>query len=120
MDKSKSQSSPPRMVALSSGNAHLLIVRAWHAGLAHVTDHCRRRMRERAFDMADVESVIREGGISGMPEYCEVLGNWKYNVSASIEDSSLRMRTLRIIVGIDASYDHAHPIIALITGYWED
>jgi hypothetical protein len=51
-----------------------------YAGLVHLTDHCRRRTRERGFDMADVESVVGEGTVIGRAQYCEVLGNWKYNL----------------------------------------
>ena len=62
-----------------------------------LTDHARKRMRERQFTVDDVWRVLMFGSVSPNPEWDEQFQNWKYRVS-----------------GVD--YDNAPPalIVALI------
>jgi len=98
---------------LSPENAIAVIQTAWAKGRFHLGTHFKKRCSERGIDMLDVENLIRNGAIRGVPEYCPDYKNWKYQVAGFIDE-----RHLEVVVALDPTEDYTDvPLAILMTAY---
>lgn len=98
---------------LSPQNAMGVIRTAWANGRFHLGTHFRKRSAERDIDMLDVENLIRNGAIRGVPEYCPDYKNWKYQVTGFIDE-----RHLEVVIALDPTEDYTNtPLAILVTAY---
>jgi hypothetical protein len=107
---------------VTPANGLLLIKTAFLAGRKQISEHFKRRARERDFDTMDVHNVIKTGKLRGRPDFCPEFGpfgNWKYRIVAELEDMKLEIKQLEIVVALDPAEDYEKsPVIILVTGYW--
>lgn len=81
-------------------------------GRFHPGQHFRNRMKEREFDVFDVEYVIRNGICIGEGEYCEQFRNFKYTFRGTIEGTGFDA-----VFALSADHDFIDaPLMVLITG----
>jgi hypothetical protein len=107
---------PPRVkneAPLSPENAKSVIQTAWSIGRVHSGTHFKKRCRERKIDMLDVENVVRNGAVRGVPEYCPDYKNWKYRVAGFVDE-----RQIEVVVALDPHEDYTDsPLAVLLTAY---
>lgn len=108
---------PPRVRghqgALSPPNALSVIQESWRSGRVHVGTHFKKRCLERDIDMLDIENIIRDGVVRGVPEHCAINKNWKYKVFGSFDE-----RDLEVIVALEPTEDYTKtPLVILVTTY---
>lgn len=75
------------------------------------------RVRERKFDIFDVEHVIRRGFPVGRAVFCKGEGrnNYKYRFRGIVDGLGLR-----VVFAIDATQDYFKaPLVILITAAWD-
>lgn len=98
---------------LSPQNAINVIRAAWANGRFHLGAHFKKRSAERDIDMLDVENLIRNGAIRGVPEYCPEYKNWKYQVTGFVDE-----RRLEVVIALDPTEDYTDtPLAILVTAY---
>lgn len=103
---------------LSPETARVVALSAWRLpGRLRLTDHFNMRVRQRNFDIFDVEYVIRRGTPVGNAVFCRGKGrnNYKYRFWGKIDGLGLR-----VVFAIDATQDyHSAPLVILITAAWD-
>ena len=98
---------------LSPQNAIAVIRHAWGQGRFHLGTHFKKRCNERAIDMLDVENLIRDGVVRGVPTYCPDYKNWKYQVAGFVDE-----RHLEVVISLDPAEDYTDmPLAILVTAY---
>jgi hypothetical protein len=113
------QASAKPEAPVTPANGLQIIKTGFLAGRKQISEHFKRRGRERGFDAMDAHIVVRTGKLRGAPTYCPVFGNWKYRVVADLEDDKLEIKQLEIVVALDPGEDYEKsPLIILLTGYW--
>ena len=83
---------PPRLSPTEAKRKiHLIFVE----GIVDISNHCRRRMRERGVDDLDVAHVLREGRIIREAEWDSEHEDWKYRIEGvDIEGDELTAITV--------------------------
>lgn len=85
-------------------------------GRLRTVPHCKQRMRERNFDVFDVNYVIRNGRCIEEGAYCEQYNDFKYKFNGDIDGLGLD-----VAFALCAEHDLlVCPILILITGCWKN
>jgi len=99
--------------SLSPQNAITVIRSAWNEGRVYLGSHFKNRCSERGVDTLDVENLIRNGAVRGIPEHCPINKNWKYRVTGLVDE-----RHLEVVIALDPTVDYTDvPLAILITVY---
>jgi hypothetical protein len=102
---------------LTPETARSIALSAWHApGRLRISDHCKKRMRERGFDILDFEVVVKHGRPVGPAIKCGAPHhNYKYCFSTLVDGERLEAS-----FAVDPSQDYQQaPLVVLITGVWK-
>jgi hypothetical protein len=99
---------------LSPESARVVALSAWRIGRLRISGHFTKRVKERKFDILDVEQVIRHGTPKGGAVFCKRYNNYKYVFHAAVDGIGLRA-----VFAIDATQDYTtSPLVILITAAW--
>jgi len=96
--------------------ARSIALNGWRTGRLRITEHCRRRMKERGFDVLDIEHVIKRGRPDGPAVKCGAPHeNFKYCFTCSVDGARLQ-----VAFALDPTQDYqTAPLVILITGVWK-
>ena len=83
-----------------------------HIGRYRSTPHFKRRVKERDFDVFDIEYAIRNGDCVGTGIFCEEYRNFKYTFRGTLEGTGFDA-----VFALSADDDFMRsPLLILITG----
>lgn len=92
-----------------------LSVLGGNRGAYRTADHFQERLKERDFDVFDIEYSVRNGQCVGPGEYSSTYRNFKYVFRCDIDGVGFDA-----VIALSAEHDLlSSPLLILITGCWK-